>query len=94
MQAFFCKLVPPRPTFAADLSPAEAGVMKQHAMYWQDLIAREAVRMLIEQVRAGRAGGQPRIEHKQLEYTLIRRESSAAGPGKAAPRRKSPQPKS
>lgn len=45
MQAFFCKLVPPRPTFAADLSPAEAGVMKQHAMYWQDLIARGAVRV-------------------------------------------------
>lgn len=45
MTVFFCKLVPPRPTFAADLSPAEADVMKRHALYWQDLIARGAVRM-------------------------------------------------
>jgi hypothetical protein len=45
MQAFFCKLVPPRATFAMDLSPAEADVMKRHALYWQDLIARGAVRM-------------------------------------------------
>lgn len=45
MTVFFCKLVPPRPTFAADLSPAEADVMKRHALYWQELIARGAVRM-------------------------------------------------
>jgi hypothetical protein len=45
MQAFFCKLVPPRPTFAMDLSPAEADVMKRHALYWDDLITRGAVRM-------------------------------------------------
>ncbi|WIG55896.1 MAG: hypothetical protein OJF61_001684 [Rhodanobacteraceae bacterium] len=45
MQAFFCKLVPPRPTFAMDLSPAEADVMKQHALYWQDLITRGVVRV-------------------------------------------------
>ena len=45
MQAFFCKLVPPRPTFAADLSAAEAEVMKQHALYWNDLITRGVVRM-------------------------------------------------
>jgi len=45
MSSFFCKLVPPRPNFAADLSPAEADVMKQHALYWNDLITRGAVRM-------------------------------------------------
>ena len=45
MQAFFCKLVPPRSTFAADLSPAEADVMKQHALYWSDLITRGVVRV-------------------------------------------------
>ena len=45
MAAFFCKLVPPRPTFAVDLSPAEADVMKRHALYWQDLIARGVVRV-------------------------------------------------
>ena len=45
MQAFFCKLVPPRPTFAMDLSPAEADVMKRHAQYWDDLITRGVVRV-------------------------------------------------
>ena len=45
MQSFFCKLVPPRPTFATDLSPAEADVMKRHALYWDDLITRGVVRM-------------------------------------------------
>lgn len=45
MQAFFCKLVPPRPTFAMDLSPSEADVMMRHALYWQDLIARGVLRV-------------------------------------------------
>ncbi|HXE67030.1 MAG TPA: YciI family protein [Rhodanobacteraceae bacterium] len=45
MASFFCKLVPPRPTFAMDLSPAEADVMKQHALYWNDLITRGVVRV-------------------------------------------------
>lgn len=38
MPVFFCKLVPPRPTFALDLSPAEADVMGRHAQYWQGSI--------------------------------------------------------
>jgi uncharacterized protein YciI len=45
MAAFFCKLVPPRPTFNTDLSAAEADAMKRHAMYWQDLIARGVLRV-------------------------------------------------
>jgi uncharacterized protein YciI len=45
MAALFCKLVPPRPSFNTDLSPAEADVMKRHALYWQDLIARGVVRV-------------------------------------------------
>jgi len=45
MQAFFCKLVPPRPSFATDLSPAEADVMRRHALYWQGLIDRRVVRV-------------------------------------------------
>jgi|SRR6185437_6037918 len=45
MQAFFCKLVPPRPSFAMDLSPSEADVMMRHALYWQDLIARGVLRV-------------------------------------------------
>jgi uncharacterized protein YciI len=45
MAAFFCKLVPPRPTFNLDLSPAEADAMKRHVLYWQDLIARGVLRV-------------------------------------------------
>ena len=43
MAAFFCKLVPPRTTFATDMSSAEADVMKRHALYWQDLITRDVL---------------------------------------------------
>jgi hypothetical protein len=35
MNTFFCKLIPPRPTFAADMSEDEAGLMRQHALHWQ-----------------------------------------------------------
>jgi uncharacterized protein YciI len=45
MAAFFCKLVPPRPTFSTDLSAAEADAMKRHALYWQDLITRGVLRV-------------------------------------------------
>lgn len=38
MAAFFCKLVPPRPTFAGDMTPAEFTVMQQHVSYWKGLI--------------------------------------------------------
>ena len=37
---FVYKLIPPRPTFAADMSEAEAGIMAQHAHYWQGLTDR------------------------------------------------------
>ena len=35
MSAFFCKLVPPRPTFAADMTPEERALMQAHAEYWK-----------------------------------------------------------
>jgi LacI family transcriptional regulator len=41
-------------------------------------MAREAVRLLIEQVRAKRTGGTQPVEHKLLKFTLVKRESSAA----------------
>ncbi len=34
MQYFFFKLIPPRPTFPADMTEAEAAVMREHAAYW------------------------------------------------------------
>lgn len=36
---FLYKLVPPRPTFAADMTDVEAAVMAEHATYWTALVA-------------------------------------------------------
>ena len=33
MPHFFFKLIPPRPTFAMDMTPAEGALMQQHAAY-------------------------------------------------------------
>jgi hypothetical protein len=35
---FFCRLIPPRPTFARDMSDAERGVMHEHVAYWTKLL--------------------------------------------------------
>ena len=32
---FVYKLIPPRPSFAGDMSDAEAAVMAEHGAYWQ-----------------------------------------------------------
>src|SRR3712207_2789806 len=40
MPVHLCKLLPPRPTFAADMSPAEATLMGEHAAYWGGLTER------------------------------------------------------
>jgi YCII-related domain len=37
---FFCKLLPPRASFAQDMTPAEAQLMQEHATYWRDWMAR------------------------------------------------------
>lgn len=39
-QFFFCRLVPPRPTFAADRNAKEDEAMHKHVAYWMDLAAR------------------------------------------------------
>lgn len=33
---FVLKLIPPRPTFAEDMTEKERDIMKQHAVYWKD----------------------------------------------------------
>lgn len=33
---FFARLLPPRPTFAEDMTPAELTLMQQHAAYWAE----------------------------------------------------------
>jgi hypothetical protein len=34
MATFFCRLNPPRVTFASDMTPDEASLMREHAEYW------------------------------------------------------------
>jgi uncharacterized protein len=43
MAYFFNRLNPPRPTFAQDMTEAEAAVMDRHAAYWSELLARGSV---------------------------------------------------
>jgi len=35
MPFFLCRLLPPRPTFPADMTAEEARLMQDHAAYWQ-----------------------------------------------------------
>jgi LacI family transcriptional regulator len=55
-------------------------------------MAREAVRLLVEQIRSRRGGSEPQVVHKMLKFTLVKRESSAPlegpAPDKRPPRRK------
>jgi uncharacterized protein YciI len=43
MMTFFCKLLPPRPTFTLDISEAELKLMQEHAVYWRGLMAKGLV---------------------------------------------------
>ena len=43
MSYFFYKLIPPRPTFPADITPEEAGLMQQHVAYWRGKMAEGQV---------------------------------------------------
>jgi hypothetical protein len=36
MSHFFCRLNPPRPTFAQDATDAERELMARHAAYWRE----------------------------------------------------------
>jgi uncharacterized protein YciI len=40
---FVYKLIPPRPTFSADMSDAEQAIMGEHAAYWTELFERGGV---------------------------------------------------
>ena len=35
MAYFFCRLIPPRPSFANDMNDGERRTMQEHAMYWR-----------------------------------------------------------
>lgn len=38
-QHYFFKLIPPRSTFPADITPDEAALMQRHAVYWAEHFA-------------------------------------------------------
>ena len=38
---FVFKLIPPRPTFANDMTQQEMGLMKKHVAYWTDMADSE-----------------------------------------------------
>ena len=46
MKYFFCKLIPPRATFALDMTPAEQALMGRHVAYWQDLMHKQKALVL------------------------------------------------
>lgn len=37
---FFCKLIPPRPTFPGDMTEAEGTIMREHFVYWRGLLEK------------------------------------------------------
>ncbi len=39
LRYFFCRLIPPRPTFAADLTADERALMGEHGQYWRRQLA-------------------------------------------------------
>jgi uncharacterized protein len=39
VKTFFIKLIPPRPSFAQDMSEREATAMREHAAYWRSKMA-------------------------------------------------------
>jgi uncharacterized protein YciI len=43
MKYFLFKLIPPRPTFPGDMTPAEAKLMQEHSAYWHDLMNKGLV---------------------------------------------------
>ena len=40
---FVLYLIPPRPSFAQDMTPEERAIMQQHVVYWRDLMAKGKV---------------------------------------------------
>jgi uncharacterized protein len=43
MPHFFCKLIPPRPTFPFDMNDDEKALMGSHAVYWAAMCAKGSV---------------------------------------------------
>lgn len=72
MHAFFCRLLPPRVTFAQDMTESEAALMQQHAAYWHGLLEqRRAVTFGLVADPAGAHGiAVVEVEHADEVRTL------------------------
>jgi LacI family transcriptional regulator len=55
-------------------------------------MAKEAVNLLLEQIRRKRSGAPQLVVHRLLDFALVERESSAPPGGKPRPRRRAPTP--
>ncbi|MFL6564485.1 MAG: hypothetical protein ACJ8G5_06105 [Burkholderiales bacterium] len=42
---YLCRLIAPRPTFATEMTAAEAKAMGEHVAYWTDLSVRDAAEL-------------------------------------------------
>jgi len=40
---YLCRLLPPRPSFAAEMTAAEGKAMGEHVAYWNDLLSKGKV---------------------------------------------------
>ena len=40
---FLCRLIPPRPSFAMDMTPSERQAMEKHVAYWTGLLQKGKV---------------------------------------------------
>jgi uncharacterized protein len=41
MNYYLYKVIPPRPTFAADITETESAIMSKHVAYWTDLLDKD-----------------------------------------------------
>ena len=55
MGYFVYKLIPPRPTFAVDMTSAERAIMREHGAYWADL-ARKGTAVIFGPVADPKGG--------------------------------------
>lgn len=56
MKYYLYKVIPPRPTFAADMTGTKSAIMSKHVAYWTDLLDKDiavAGRRAIGLVRHG-----------------------------------------
>jgi uncharacterized protein len=63
MNSYFAyKLIPPRPSFPADMTHTEAAIMQDHFVYWQKLLSQGAAVVYVPVADPAGARGLARVE--------------------------------